>query len=408
MKFSPYKQYAVLVSSTAAFTICFMVWMMFAVLGLPIKTQLGLTETEFGILAAMPVLSGSLIRIPLGIWTDRFGGRIVFFVLMLLTVIPIYLIQYVTSYWQFLLIGLVVGFSGGIFSVGTPYVARWFPKNRQGLAMGVFGAGNAGAALNKLIAPTIIISFGWQMLPSVYAVMMLVMAILFWCFSYSNPQHLVPSSVSFKTQLALIKNPAVLRYSQYYSVVFGGYVGLALWIVHYYVDEYGLSLTQAAFLAACFSLPGGVLRALGGWFSDKYGAYKVTWAVMWICWFVFFILSYPQTSMIIKTVTGTASFTIGLNTTLFTILLFLAGIAMAIGKASVFKFISDEFPNDIGAVSGIVGLFGGLGGFLLPIMFGALLDITGIRSSAFMLLYATTSVSLIWMHFSFKSQAHTI
>lgn len=408
MKFSPYKQYAVLVSSTAAFTICFMVWMMFAVLGLPIKTQLGLTETEFGILAAMPVLSGSLIRIPLGIWTDRFGGRIVFFVLMLLTVIPIYLIQYVTSYWQFLLIGLVVGFSGGTFSVGTPYVARWFPKNRQGLAMGVFGAGNAGAALNKLIAPTIIISFGWQMLPSVYAVMMLIMAILFWFFSYSNPQHLVPSSVSFKTQLALIKNPAVLRYSQYYSVVFGGYVGLALWIVHYYVDEYNLSLTQAAFLAACFSLPGGVLRALGGWFSDKYGAYKVTWAVMWICWFVFFILSYPQTSMIIKTVTGTASFTIGLNTTLFTILLFLAGIAMAIGKASVFKFISDEFPNDIGAVSGIVGLFGGLGGFLLPIMFGALLDITGIRSSAFMLLYATTSVSLIWMHFSFKSQAHTI
>ena len=388
-----------------AFTVCFMVWMMFAVLGLSIKTQLYLTETEFGILTAMPVLAGSLIRIPLGILTDRFGGRIVFFILMLLMVLPIYLVQYATSYWQFLLIGLLIGFSGGTFSIGTPYVARWFPKNRQGLAMGVFGAGNAGAALNKLVAPTIIMSFGWQMLPTVYAVIMLVMAIIFWCFTYSNSQHLVSNSVRFKTQLALIKNPAVLRYSQYYSVVFGGYVGLALWIVHYYVDEYNLTLTQAAFLAACFSLPGGILRALGGWFSDKYGAYKVTWAVMWICWVIFFILSYPQTSMIIKTVTGTASFTIGLNTTLFTFLLFLAGIAMAIGKASVFKFISDEFPDDIGAVSGIVGLFGGLGGFLLPIMFGALLDITGIRSSAFMLLYATTSVSLIWMHFSFKSHA---
>ncbi len=405
MKLSPYKQYAVLISSTMAFTVCFMVWMMFAVLGLSIKTQLYLTETEFGILTAMPVLAGSLIRIPLGILTDRFGGRIVFFILMLLMVLPIYLVQYATSYWQFLLIGLLIGFSGGTFSIGTPYVARWFPKNRQGLAMGVFGAGNAGAALNKLVAPTIIMSFGWQMLPTVYAVIMLVMAIIFWCFTYSNSQHLVSNSVRFKTQLALIKNPAVLRYSQYYSVVFGGYVGLALWIVHYYVDEYNLTLTQAAFLAACFSLPGGILRALGGWFSDKYGAYKVTWAVMWICWVIFFILSYPQTSMIIKTVTGTASFTIGLNTTLFTFLLFLAGIAMAIGKASVFKFISDEFPDDIGAVSGIVGLFGGLGGFLLPIMFGALLDITGIRSSAFMLLYATTSVSLIWMHFSFKSHA---
>ena len=399
-----YKQYAVLTSSTISFTVCFMIWMMFAVLGIPIKEQLGLNETEFGLLAATPVLSGSLIRVPLGIWTDRFGGRIVLFVLMLACVIPIYLMRFATEFWQFLVIGLFVGLAGGSFSVGTPYVARWFNKDKQGLAMGVFGAGNAGSAVNKLIAPAIIVAAGWQMVPTVYAVIMLVTAVLFWFFSYSDPKHLVSSKVSLGEQLALMKDPAVLRYCQYYSVVFGGYVALALWMVRYYVGEYGFSLQSAAFLAACFSLPGGVLRALGGWMSDKYGAYKVTWGVMWVIWVVCFILSYPQTDFVIQTAKGPQTFHIGLNATMFTILLFVAGVAMAVGKASVFKFVADDFPTNIGAVSGVVGLAGGLGGWLLPIMFGVLLDLTGIRSSAFMLLYGTVCVSLVWMHFSFKAK----
>ena len=398
-----YKQYAVLASSTVSFTVCFMIWMMFAVLGIPIKQQLGLNETEFGILAATPVLSGSLIRVPLGIWTDRFGGRIVLFLLMLACVVPIYMMQFATQFWHFLAIGLVVGLAGGSFSVGTPYVARWFRKEQQGLAMGVFGAGNAGSSLTKLIAPSLIAIGGWQLVPNVYAAVMLVTAILFWFFSFNDPQHLVSSKVSLSQQLALMKNPAVLRYCQYYSVVFGGYVALALWMTKYYVGEYGFDIKHAAFLAACFSLPGGVLRALGGWLSDKYGAYKVTWGVMWVCWVAFFILSYPQTHFIIQTVKGPQGFDIGLNATMFTLVLFGVGVAMAVGKASVFKFIADEFPDNIGAVSGVVGLAGGLGGFLLPIMFGALVDLTGVRSSSFMLLYGTVCVSLIWMHFSFRA-----
>ena len=398
-----YQRYSVLVSSTFAFTICFMVWMMFAVLGIPIKQYLGLSETEFGILAATPVLSGSLIRVPLGIWTDRYGGRKVFFWLMIACVVPIWLMQYATQYWQFLLIGLFVGLAGGSFSVGTPYVARWFPPKQQGMAMGVFGAGNAGSSLTKFIAPAIIAAWGWQMVPTVYAVCMLVTALLFWQFSSQDPSHLVDNKTTLRQQLALMKDPAVLRYCQYYSVVFGGYVALALWMTKYYVGEYGFDIQHAAFLAACFSLPGGVLRAVGGWLSDKYGAYRVTWAVMWICWVAFFILSYPQTQMVISTAKGPLAMHIGLNVWLFTGLLFIVGVAMAVGKASVFKFIADEFPHNIGAVSGVVGLAGGMAGFLLPIMFGALLDLTGIRSSAFMLLYGTVCVSLVWMHFSFKS-----
>ncbi|OAM30830.1 MFS transporter [Eikenella longinqua] len=413
MKSENYKRYSVLASSTFAFTVCFMVWMMLAIVGVKVQEQLGLNETETGILMAVPVLSGSLIRVPLGIWTDKFGGRIVMFVLMVLSVPAIFLMAYATHFWHFIAIGLMMGLAGGSFSVGTPYVARWFPKQQQGLAMGIFGAGNAGSAINKFVAPALIKysaaagagAAAWVIVPKVYAAIMAATAVLFWFTTYPTPHN--PNTApkaSLKEQLAMLKDPGVLRYSQYYSVVFGGYVGLALWMTKYYINEYGLEMATAGLLAACFSLPGGVLRAIGGWLSDKYGAYKVTWGVMWVLWVCFFILSYPQTDFVIATTKGPQSFHIGLNVVLFTILMFTAGIAMAVGKASVFKFVADDYPNDIGTVSGIVGLAGGLGGFLLPIMFGMLLDLTGIRSTTFMLLYGTVCVSLIWMHFSFKTK----
>ena len=198
----------------------------------------------------------------------------------------------------------------------------------------------------------------------------------------------------------MLKDPNVWRYSQYYSIVFGGYVALALWMTHYYVDEYGFNLKTAAFLAACFSLPGGVLRALGGWLSDRYSAHTVTWWVLWVSMLILFVLSYPQTELVVQTVTGNKSFHLGLNSTLFTVLIFALGIAFAIGKASVFKYLSDDYKQNMGAVSGVVGLFGGLGGFILPIMFGMAVDITGVRSSAFMIMFGVVWVSLIWIYMS--------
>ncbi len=391
---------SVLIVSTLAFTVCFMVWMMFGVIGIPVRKALTLNATEFGLLTATPVLTGSLIRVPLGIWTDRFGGRTVMTVLMALTVPAIWLMAYATQYWHFLAIGLFVGLAGGSFSVGTPYVARWFPKSRQGFAMGVYGAGNSGAAVNKFVAPALVVAFGWTMVPQAYAAIMLATVILFWLFSHSDPAHLVPPSTKFSDQLRMLKDPKVLKYCQYYSIVFGGYVALSLWMVQYYIGEYGLDIRAAALLAACFSLPGGVLRAVGGWLSDKYGAHSVTWWVMWVCWICLFLLSYPQTDFTVLTVDGPRTFHLGLNVYAFTGLMFVLGIAMAFGKASVFKYISDDFPTNIGTVSGIVGLAGGLGGFVLPILFGVLMDFTGIRSSAFMLMYGVVWVSLIWMYWT--------
>jgi len=391
---------SVLLVSTLAFTVCFMVWMMFGVIGIPIKKALSLNATEFGLLTAMPVLTGSLIRVPLGIWTDKYGGRIVMITLMALTVPAIWLMSYATVYWHFLVIGLFVGLAGGSFSVGTPYVARWFPRHQQGFAMGIYGAGNSGAAVNKFVAPALVVAFGWTMVPLVYAGIMTLTVIVFWLFSHSDPVHLTGGHIKFTDQLKALKDPKVLKYCQFYSIVFGGYVALSLWMVQYYVGEFGLDIRTAALLAACFSLPGGVLRAVGGWMSDKWGAHSVTWWVMWVSWVCLFLLSYPQTNLTIATVGGPLSFHIGLNVYAFTALMFILGIAFAFGKASVFKYISEDYPSNIGTISGIVGLAGGLGGFILPIMFGALMDLTGIRSSAFMLMYGVVWVSLIWMYWT--------
>ena len=396
----PPQSWSVLAVSTLAFTVCFMVWMMFGVIGIALQKQLHLSATEFGLLTAVPVLSGSLIRVPLGIWTDRYGGRIVMTVLMAVTVPAIWCMAYATQFWHFLVIGLFVGLAGGAFSVGTPYVARWFPKSRQGMAMGVYGAGNSGAAVNKFIAPALLVAGGWMLVPKVYAVIMLAAVVLFWLFSAHDPRHLVSSKLSFGEQLQVLKDPRVLKYCQYYSIVFGGYVALSLWMVQYYVGEYGLDIRVAALLAACFSLPGGVLRAIGGMLADRYGAHKVTWWVMWVSWICLFLLSYPQTSFSIATIDGPKHFHLGLNVYVFTALMGVLGVAFAFGKASVFKYISDDFPTNIGAISGVVGLAGGLGGFVLPILFGVLLDLTGIRASAFMLLYGVVWVSLIWMYWT--------
>ena len=394
------KAWSVLIVSTLAFTVCFMAWTMFGVIGIPIRKLLNLSATQFGLLTAAPILSGSLVRVPLGLWTDRIGGRVMMAVLMAATVPAIWLLSYASEYWHFLLCGLVIGLAGGAFSVGTPYVARWFPKHRQGMAMGVFGAGNSGAAVNKFLAPVIVLGFGWAMVPQMYAVIMLAALVVFWLFSYHDASHTMSSSVPLREQLRALKDPRVIKYCQYYSIVFGGYVGLSLWLVQYYVGEYQLDLRMAALLAACFSLPGGVLRAIGGVLSDKFGAHQVTWWVLWVSWICLFLLSYPQTTFTVLTANGPATFEIGLNVYAFTALIFVLGVCWAFGKASVFKYISDDYPHNMGAISGIVGLAGGLGGFVLPILFGALMDFTGLRSSAFMLLYGVVWVSLIWMYWT--------
>ena len=396
------KQVSVLTMNTLAFAVNFAVWVMFSVIGIKIKAELNLNETEFGLLVATPILTGSLVRLPLGILTDRYGGRIVFFIQMLLVAIPTWLLSYATEYWHYLTLGLFVGLAGGSFAVGIAYTSAWFSKERQGTAMGIFGAGNAGSSLTKFIAPLIIGAFGaWQMVPKVYAVAMVVMAVLFWFFTYPDPLHekgMAENRVrpSLGQQLTPLLDARVWRFGLAYAFVFGGFVALALWLPKYYVGEYGLPLATAAFLTIFFDLPSGAIRALGGWASDKWGGNTVTWWVLWISLICLFLLSYPPTTLVIHGIKGDIAVNLGLGIVLFTVLVFVIGLAQGFGKASVYRSLADHFPGQMGVVGGIVGLIGGLGGFVLPIMFGVAADAVGVRSSCFMLMFLLVVVTMIW------------
>ncbi len=393
--------YRVLFASTFAFVVCFAVWMMFGVLGIPIRQELGLNATEFGLLTATPVLSGAALRLPLGIWTDRYGGRLVMTVLLLACALPVWLVGYAHALWQFLAIGLALGAVGASFAVGTPYVARFFPASRRGFAMGVFGAGTSGAALNLFVTPALASHWGWRAVPPIYAVALLVTTGLFWLLSAPDPVvGKGGKAPGLAAQLRVLRDPRVWKYCQYYSLTFGGFTALSLWMPQYFIGEYGVAIGVAAALAASFSLPAGALRALGGALSDKFGAHATTWWVLWVAWIALFLLSYPQTQLTVHTIRGPAAFHIGLSLWFFVPLLFVLGVVLAFGMASTFKYLGDDFPDHLGVVTGIVGLAGGMGGFLLPILWGALLDLLGIRSSAFMLLYGIVWVSLILIYFT--------
>ena len=187
------------------------------------------------------------------------------------------------------------------------------------------------------------------------------------------------------------------RFGLAYYFVFGAFVAMALWLPKYYVGEYGLPLATAAFLTILFDLPSGAIRALGGWASDKWGGNTVTWWVMWVSLACMVLLSYPPTTMIVHAIKGDVAVDIGVGLTLFTVLIFIVGLAQGFGKASVYRSLADHYPTSMGVVGGIVGVIGGLGGFTLPIMFGVAADVIGVRSSCFMLMTGVIIVTMIWM-----------
>ncbi|NTJ64453.1 NarK/NasA family nitrate transporter [Agrobacterium rhizogenes] len=385
--------------STFAFTICFAVWTIFAIIGIRIKQDLSLNETEFGLLVGTPVLTGSIARILLGIWTERYGGRLVYTLTMLAAAVATFLLSYATTYAQMLVAGLGVGLAGGSFAVGIAYVSPFFPPQKQGTALGIFGAGNVGAAVTKFAAPFVLIAWGWQAVAEIWAIVLAAMAIFFWFTTTDDPAFRARrdrkvASKSLLQEFAPLKNVQVWRFSLYYFFAFGGFVALSLWLPRYLVGVYGFNLEVAGMVAAAYSIPGSVFRAFGGVLSDKKGARSVMYAMLAVSALATLILSLPA-----ATATGP---TFGITPAVFIIVIFVLGFFMSLGKAAVFKHIPAYYPQSIGAVGGIVGMMGGLGGFVLPIAFGLLKDITGLWSSCFMLLFAVVAISLIWMHLSIR------
>jgi NNP family nitrate/nitrite transporter-like MFS transporter len=391
--------------STIAFTVCFAIWTIFSILGIQIKQDLGLNNTQFGLLVATPILTGALSRLILGIWTDQYGGRIVMTLTMLLSAIATYLLSSVETYVMFLVAALGVGLAGGCFAVGITYVSTWYEKEKQGTALGIFGVGNVGAAITNFGAPLIMLTLGWHGLAKTYAIFMFVSAILFYFFAKDDPKLVERKAKKEKPRTILqqiepLKKLQVWRFSLYYFFVFGGYVALALWLPHYYVEVYSLDIKIAGILAAVYALPGSIFRALGGWISDKIGARAVMYWTFTVCVGCCFFMSYPSTHYIVEGIEGPINFDIEISLPIFVLLSIILGFFMSLGKAAVYKHIPVYYPNNVGSVGGIVGLIGGMGGFILPICFGIMNDLIGVFTSCFMLLFAITAIALAWMHVS--------
>ncbi len=394
--------------STIAFTVCFAVWTIFSIIGIQIKNDLGLNETQFGLLVGTPILTGSLIRLMLGIWTDQYGGRIVYVAVMLSAAVATWLLTFAYSYPTFLLAALGVGIAGGSFAVGITYVSKWYPTEKQGTALGIFGAGNVGAAVTKFLAPFIMVAYGWKAVANIWALSLVAMAIAFWLLTRDDPQLEARRKAGLKPEplsamLEPLRNIQVWRFSLYYFFVFGAFVALALWLPRYLIGVYGLDIATAGMIGAFYSVPASLFRIYGGVLSDQYGARRVMYWTFGVSAAVCFVLSYPPTEYIVRGIGGPIRFQLETGLVGFTVLVFVLGFFMSLGKAAVYKHIPVYYPGRVGPVGGVVGLVGGLGGFVLPIMFGIANDLTGVWTSCFMLLFAVATVSLVWMHVAIRA-----
>lgn len=479
-----FTSHRILSISTIAFALCFAVWMFNGVFVafLVDNHVYEWSPVQVGWLLAIPVLSGSVFRLFGGILTDKYGGRWMLTGLLLLCAIPMFLMSYADNFLEFALCSFGFGLSGVGFSIGIAYVSVWYPREWQGRALGIFGAGNFGAGVTTLVAPTLLKQLtdngtnmdGWRQLPQYYAIALVAMAVVFFLLT-SNKKSESAAKKSFAQMMLPLKQMRVWRFGLYYYLVFGCFVALSQWLVPYYLNVYSVSLVTAGLLATVFSMPSGLIRILGGWMSDKFGARKVMYWIFIASALLCFLLIVPK--MVIDspgegvmakqagTVTlvsdtlividglryplikkpqdaadeeikfaafpkkrnwqvpmvregetvakkqviarGTTNITFQANIWIATFFIFMVGIIWGIGKAAVYKHIPNYFPNDVGAVGGMVGVLGGLGGFFSPIIFGYLLKWTGLWTSMWIFLFIISVVCLLWMHSVITHMADT-
>ncbi len=415
----------VLVIATVGFTLMFAVWLMFGVLGVAIRDEFGLTDSQFAWLASVAILNGALWRLPAGVAADRYGGRLVSTVLLILTAVPAFLLALTTrgdatTYTTLLVLAFFVGFAGNAFSSGIAWVSAWWPRGKQGLALGVFGAGNVGASVTKFIGPAMIAAIplagfadgripgGWRFIPFMYGVMLVIMAAVTWWGS-PHPDRRPGQGRPIRQLLQPLRQARVWRFSLYYVVVFGAYVALAAWLPKYYVDVYGLTLAHAALLTAVFIFPASLLRPLGGWFSDRLGARRVMYATFATMLVSSGVLMMPYGYIVIARPDGTTSEVLpwSVGVIPFTALVFAMGCAMGIGKAAVFKHIPEYFPHDVGAVGGLVGSLGALGGVFLAPAFAWASGLVGLPQATFGVLFVVTAIAGVWMHVTIVKMLHS-
>lgn len=295
------KSYRILALNTFAFMICFAAWTINGVL-VTFLVDSGVfkwSSVQVGWLLGLPILSGAILRFPVGMLTDKFGGKIVFTSLLFFCAVPMFLLTFANDYTIFAILSLIFGLTGASFACGVAYTSLWFPKNKQGTALGIFGVGTVGTALTTMLAPSLLNSLtndganldGWRTLPIIYSIALAITGVLFLFFSENK---IPEKKKSIKELMHPLKEVRLWRFGLYYFLVFGCFVAFSQWLVPYYVNAYYMPLVAAGLLTSAFSLPAGIVRAVGGWLADKYGPRKVMYRVFSVSIILTFFLIFPR------------------------------------------------------------------------------------------------------------------
>ena len=361
-----------LILATVSFFACFYVWSLFGPLGPKIQHDLNLTDVELSWLVAIPVVLGSVMRIPMGVLTDRWGGRLMFTYLMLYTVVPATLIVFFhSSFWSLAVLGFLLGVTGSSFAVGVPFVSRWTPATRQGFALGVYGMGMGGTVVAALTAPTLAEALGIWAPFAIGAVMMLALAAMFWVVGRDAPVQR-PSAAVLESLRLVVREPRAWALTLFYFLAFGGFVAMFLYLPKLLVGVYQLQRADAGYRAAGFALLAVLARPVGGWAADRFGAERVL------------LVCFAGVSALAATLTGFYTQMIPLTIACLTM-----AVCLGLGTGAVFKMVGNEFPARVGAVTGIVGAAGGLGGFFPPLVMGVVKTALGSYTLGFLLLAFT-------------------
>ncbi|GMU24386.1 MAG: MFS transporter [Phycisphaerae bacterium] len=354
-----------LVLGTGAFAVCFAVFGSVSAMMPILKQQLGLKPFEASVAIALPVLLGSVGRIPLGIFTDRVGGRLVFSLTMIASIVPAMLMGFVTEYWQLLVCGFFIGIALASFSVGVGFVSGWYPPQRQGTALGIYGAGNAGQSLAAYGSPVLAaeLGFGWGFWT--FGWITLGWLVLFALLARNAPR--TGPRKSWADTVRPLGDRKSWLLSGYYFLTFGGFVSMAIYLPMFLTDMFGLTPADAGLRTAGFVIVATGMRPIGGVLADRYGGGTI----------LSFVFPFTALMAVFMACPLMSTFTAGA-----------LGMAAAIGlgNGAVFKLVPEYFPKSVGSVTGLVGAAGGLGGFFPPLVVGQVLDLTGSYSGGFLLL----------------------
>ncbi|MWJ28995.1 MFS transporter [Halomonas sp. ZH2S] len=397
-----YRSLVVVVLSPLAFALVFACWTIFAVLGIELQDALGFGDVAFAVLLAVPMLTGALASLPMARLAERKGGGRVMVGCLLLICPFLWWIGHAVDYREFVAAGAGLGLGAGSLAAGLVYVARWCPRQRVGLALGLYGAGMLGAGLSYLLLPLISEAYGWRMAPKLYLLPVLVVAVLLWLFADHDADaidKLRPSSSRKTYSLAITSlfGRQVWRLALIYSYFFGAFVALTLWLPGYLAAQYQLPLKTAALWALLFPLSGGVGQILGGMLADWRDFRTLRWWLSACVLGCLFLLSYPSFEMRVEGVHGEVMVHISTSLSVFVGLLVVMGMAMGIGKGSLMRLIHRDHANEMALVGGLAVTLGSLFAAVVPLMFVLGNEWIGIRTAGFMFLYGALAVCMLLM-----------